>query len=255
MRKVTEVSLDVLTRPGRYRDVAPHLRVKEVYAGEGDGAAATWSATILTRRRGRRPSRARLLEVVRAETAALDVRQADHPKKACELMASRRFGRYLRMDARGRLSIDTTKVAAEAKYDGKFVVTTNDDTLDAADVALGYRSMTLIEGCFRWMKTTGAADPADLPLALASDFIAHAKLRVLALLLERAARSGVSRHGGLIVILLDQVKVVRYRMHAKTIEQQSGDCSIANILRSLGVPLPKRILEVSDEVHAPRLKP
>src|SRR5215831_17890649 len=36
MRKVTEVSLDVLTRPGRYRDVAPHLRVKEVYVGEGE---------------------------------------------------------------------------------------------------------------------------------------------------------------------------------------------------------------------------
>ena len=36
MRKVTEVSLDVLTRPSRYRDVAPHLRVKEVYVGEGE---------------------------------------------------------------------------------------------------------------------------------------------------------------------------------------------------------------------------
>src|SRR5262249_58404837 len=98
---------------------------------------------------------ARLLEVVQAELAALDVRQADPPKKACELMASRRFGRYLRMDARGRLSLDTTKVTAEAKYDGKFVVTTNDDTLDAAEVALGYTSMMLIEGCFRRMKTTG----------------------------------------------------------------------------------------------------
>jgi hypothetical protein len=53
-------------------------------------------------------------------------------------MASRHFRRYLRMDARGRLSLDTAKVAAEAKYDGKFVVTTNDDTLDAEDVALGY---------------------------------------------------------------------------------------------------------------------
>jgi len=59
------------------------------------------------------------------------------------------------MDTHGRLSLDTAKVAMEAKYDGKFVVTTNDDTLDAEDVALGYTSMTLIEGCFRRMKTTG----------------------------------------------------------------------------------------------------
>jgi hypothetical protein len=41
----------------------------------------------------------------------------DHPKKACELMASRRFGRYLTMDARGRLCIHAAKVATEAKYD------------------------------------------------------------------------------------------------------------------------------------------
>ena len=47
--------------------------------------------------------RERLLDVVRAELTALDTRQADHPKRACELLASRRFGRYLQMDARGRL--------------------------------------------------------------------------------------------------------------------------------------------------------
>src|SRR4029453_3377676 len=152
MRKVTEVSLDVLTRPGRYRDVAPHLRVKEVYVGEGERRRRYVVCHNPDEAAREQAHRARLLELGRA---ALHVRQADNPKRACEVMTSRRFGRYLRMDARGRLSLDTTKVAAEAKYDGKFVVTTNDDTLDAADVALGYTSMTLIEGCFRRMKTTG----------------------------------------------------------------------------------------------------
>jgi len=48
--------------------------------------------------------------------------------------------------------------------------------------------------------------------------------------------------------------VVRYRMHGKTIVQSTQvTAPIADILRSLGVPLPKRILEVSDEAHAPRL--
>jgi transposase len=186
MRKVTEVSLDVLTRPGRYRDVAPNLRVKEVYGGEGERRRRDVVCHNRDEAAREQAHRARLLEVVRAELAALDVRQADHPKKACELMASRRFGRYLRMDARGRLSIDTTKVAAEAKYDGKFVVTTNDDTLDAADVALGYRSMTLIEGCFRRMKTTGL-QTRPIYHWRSRRIIAHVKLCVLALLLERAA--------------------------------------------------------------------
>jgi len=178
--------------------------------------------------------------------AALDARQADHPKKACELMASRRFGRYLRMDARGRLSIDTTKVAAEAKYDGKFVVTTNDDTLDAEDVALGYTSMTLIEGCFRRMKTTGL-QTRPIYHWRSHRIIAHVKLCVLALLLERAAELRCQQTWRTIRHTLDQLKVVRYRMHGKTILQSTQVTSpLAKILRSLHIPLPKKILEVSD---------
>jgi transposase len=253
MRKVTEVSLDVLTRPGRYRAVAPHLRVKEVYVGEGERRRRYVVCHNPDEATREQAHRARLLEVVRAELAALDVRQADHPKKACELMASRRFGRYLRMDARGRLSIDMTKVAAEAKYDGKFVVTTNDDTLDAADVALGYRSMTLIEGCFRRMKTTGL-QTRPIYHWRPHRIIAHVKLCVLALLLERAAELRCQQTWRTIRHTLDQLKVVRYRMHGKTIVQSTQvTAPIADILRSLGVPLPKRILEVSDEAHAPGL--
>jgi hypothetical protein len=190
--------------------------------------------------------RARLLALVRAELAALDARHADHPKRACELMASRRFGRYLRMDAHGRLSLDTTKVAAEAKYDGKFVVTTNDDTLDAEDVALGYTSMMLIEGCFRRMKTTGL-QTRPIYHWRSHRIIAHVKLCVLALLLERAAEIRGQQTWRTIRHTLDQLKVVRYRMQGKTILQSTQVTSpLAKILRSLGIPLPKKILEVSD---------
>jgi transposase len=253
MRKVTEVSLDVLTRPGRYRDVAPNLRVKEVYVGEGERRRRYVICHNPEEEAREQAHRARLLERVRAELAALDVRQADHPKKACELMASRRFGRYLRMDARGRLSIDTTKVAAEAKYDGKFVVTTNDDTLDAADVALGYRSMTLIEGCFRRMKTTGL-QTRPIYHWRARRIIAHVKLCVLALLLERAAEIRCQQTWRTIRHTLDQLQVVRYRMHGKTIVQSTRvTAPLADILRRLGVPLPQRILEVADEAHASSL--
>lgn len=253
MRKVTEVSLDVLTRPGRYRDVAPNLRVKEVYVGEGERRRRYVICHNPEEEAREQAHRARLLELVRAELAALDVRQADHPKKACELMASRRFGRYLRMDARGRLSIDTTKVAAEAKYDGKFVVTTNDDTLDAADVALGYRSMTLIEGCFRRMKTTGL-QTRPIYHWRARRIIAHVKLCVLALLLERAAEIRGQQTWRTIRHTLDQLQVVRYRMHGKTIVQSTRvTAPLADILRRLGVALPQRILEVADEAHASSL--
>jgi transposase len=253
MRQVTEVSLDVLTRPGRYRDVAPHLRVKEVYVGEGERRRRYVVCHNPDEATREQAYRARLLELVRAARAALAVRQADHPKKAGELLASRRFGRYLRLDARGRLSLATTQVAAAAKEDGTCVVTTNDETLAAADVALGYTSMTLIEGCFRRMQTTGL-QTRPIYHGRPHRIIAHVKLCVLALLLERAAEIRCQQTWRTIRHTLDQLKVVRYPMHGKTMVQSTQvTAPIAEILRSLGVPLPQRILEVSDEAHAPGL--
>jgi transposase len=246
MRKVTEVPLEVLARAGRYRDVAANLRVKEVYVGTGERRRRYLVCHNPEEAAREQAHRDRLLELMRAELAALDTRQANHPKKACELMASRRFGRYLTMDARGRLSINATKVTAEAKYDGKFVLTTNDDTLDAEDVALGYKSMMLIEGCFRRMKTTGL-QTRPVYHWKPHRIIAHVKLCVLALLLERAAEIRCQDTWRNIRQALDQLQVVRYRMHGKTIVQSTQmPPTLGKILGSLRVPLPKKILEVSD---------
>jgi transposase len=250
MRQGTEVSLDVLTRPGRYRDVAPHLRGKEVYIGEGARRRRYVVCHNPDEAAREQAQRARLLEVVQAELAALDVRQADHPKKACALLAARRFGRYLRREARGRLSIDTTKVAAEAQYAGKFVVTPNDDTLDTADVALGYPSMRLSEGCFRRMTTTGL-QTRPIYHWRSRRIIAHVKLCVLALLRERAAEIRCQQTWRTIRHTLAPWQVVRYRMHGKTIVQSTRvTAPLAALLRSLGMPLPQRILAVSDEAPA-----
>src|SRR6266850_3860155 len=246
MRKVTEVPLEGLTRAGRYRDVAHNLRVKEVYVGTGERRHRYVVCDHPDEAKREQAHRERLLDVVRAELAALDTRQADHPKRACELLASRRFGRSLQMDARGRLRINATKVAGEAKYDGKVVVTTNDDTLDAEDIALGYTSMMLIEGCFRRMKTTGL-QTRPIYHWRPHRIIAHVKLCVLALLLERAAELRGQQTWRTIRHTLDQVKVVRYRMHGKTILQSTQVTSpMAAILRRLGIPPPQKILEVSD---------
>jgi transposase len=244
MRQVTEVPLDVFPRAGRYRDVAHTLRVKEVSVGEGERRRRYLVCHNPDEAAREQAHRARLLELVRAELATLDARQADHPKNACELLAARRFGRDLQMDARGRLRIETTKVAAEAKEEGKFVGTTNEDTLDAENVALGYTSMLVIEGCFRRMQTTGLQTrPIDhwRPHRI----IAHVKLGVLAVLLERAVEIQGQQTWRTIRQTLDPLKVVRYRRQGKTMVQSTQVTSpIAEILQRLGMPLPKKILEV-----------
>ena len=103
------------------------------------------------------------------------------------------------------------------------------------------------------MKTTGL-QTRPIYHWRAHRIIAHVKLCVLALLLERAAEIRCQQTWRTIRHTLEQLKVVRYRMHGKTIVQSTRVTTpLAALLRSLGMPLPQRILEVSDEAHAPDL--
>jgi len=157
MRRVKEVETEVLTRPGRYRTVADNLRVKEVWVGQGERRRRYVLCLNPDEAERQRCHREEVLEALRAELALLEQRGDRHPKAACALMASRRFARYLGTDGRGRPCLDNAKVQAAAAFDGKFVVITNDDTLSAEDVALGYKGAWIIEACFRKMKQRGLA--------------------------------------------------------------------------------------------------
>jgi transposase len=104
LRQVTAVPLAGLTRAGRYRDVAHHLRGKEVSGGTGERRRRYGVCDNPDAAKREQAHRERLLDVVRAELPALDTRPAEHPKRACERLAARRVGRDLQMEARGRLT-------------------------------------------------------------------------------------------------------------------------------------------------------
>ena len=72
-----------------------------------------------------------------------------------------------------------------AKLDGKFVVHSNDDTLTAADMALGYKQLQRVEQAWRTLKSGLRLRPVYhwAPHRIH----AHVALTVLALLLERVA--------------------------------------------------------------------
>jgi hypothetical protein len=76
-------------------------------------------------------------------------------------------------------------VAAAERLDGKFVVHSNDDTLSAADMALGYKQLQRVEEAWRSMKSGLRLRPV---FHWAPHRIhAHVAITVLALLLERVA--------------------------------------------------------------------
>ncbi len=95
MRRVRDIEDEVLTRPGRYKQVADNLQVKEVWVGDGERRKRYVLCLNPQEAERERARRAQLLVELEAELALLEQRQEDHPKAACELMASRRYGRYL----------------------------------------------------------------------------------------------------------------------------------------------------------------
>ena len=249
MRKVKEIELEVLTRPGRYRPVAHNLQVKEVVVGEGERRHRYVLCLNPEEAERQRLHREQVLTELAAELNLLREREDDHPKAACTLLTSRRYGRYLTPDYLGRPRLDAAKVKAAEKFDGKFVVITNDDTLTAEDVALGYKGGWIIESCFRRMKQTGL-EVRPMFHWTPRRIEAHVRLCVLALQMQRAAEIRCSLPWSRIAHELAALKAVRYRAGDRTIVQRGKIAdSLGGILKKLGISAPKRILSVSDPVE------
>jgi Transposase DDE domain len=239
--RVKEIRDEVLSHPGRYAGITPTLRAKEVVLGEGERRRRYILCLNEEEAAKQRWRRAEILKTLEAELASL---KEDHPKAACRLLASKRFGPYLGQDDQGRPYLDRDKVRRAEQLDGKFVLTTNDDTLSVADIALGYKGMWVIESCFRRMKTTGLA-VRPMFHWMPHRITAHVKLCVLALMIQRAAELATGLPWRQLAGLLERLKAIRYTSEGRTIVQATAiGPELAEVLKKLDVAPPKPILAV-----------
>lgn len=245
MRAGDEVTKEVLTRPGRYHEVAGNLQVKEVIVGDGERRRRYVVCHNPQEAERQKRHRAKVLDELRAELATLrpPSKGAKHSKRTCELLTTERYGRYLRQTKGGALRISRAAIAAEEKLDGKWVVTSNDDTLTAEDLALGYKQLMRVEECWRTMKSGLRTRPAFHWRA--HRICAHISLCVLALLLERVAEIRVGDTWRNIVARIDSVKVVEYERAGARIQQTTelrGE--VPALLRRLKVEPPPKLHQV-----------
>jgi transposase len=249
--KLKEVQEEVLARPGRFRVINATLEVKEVVVGEGERRRRYFVCRNQEEADRQRQHRRELLTALKAELARLDPDAAAHSKRACELVASARYGRYLVRGPGGRLAIDPAAVRAAARMDGKYVLLTNDDTLTPEDVALGYKSMMIIEACFRRMKTTGLRIRPVYHWT-PHRIVSHVKLCVLALLVQRAAEIRTGDTWRNLRLALDEIKAVRYQVRGTTIVQSTRLTPRATaILKMLKISPPSRVLAVEKPPPTP----
>lgn len=243
MGKLTEVKEEVLTRAGRFHKVTDSLEVKEVVVGEGERRRRYIVCRNLQEVERQRAHREEILAELQREIERLDPHTPEHTKRACELLAARRYGRYLTRTG-GRLLINAEAVQQAERMDGKYVLLTNDDTLTPEDVGQGYKAMMIIEACFRRMKTTGLRIRPVYHWT-AHRIVSHVKLCVLALLLQRVAEIRTGESWRKIRLTLDEIKAVRYRVSGTTIVQSTRlSAQAATMLKKLRISPPKRILAV-----------
>lgn len=241
IRAGDEVTTQVLTRAGRYQAVVENLRVKEVWVGDGERRQRYVLCHNPIEAARQRKHRAEVLAVLEEELRSLSKPKGkEHSKRICALVTSERFGRYLRQTKGGLLRIDRGQVAREAKFDGKWVVTSNDDTLSAEDLALGYKQLMRVEECWRSMKSGLRMRPVfhSVPHRIE----AHVKLCVLALLLERVAEIRAGDTWRNLLAQLDTIKVVEYlRGEARVRQTTEVRPEVEALLKKLGVPNPPKL--------------
>jgi hypothetical protein len=149
----TEVRDAVLAAGGRFRvvhgprqraDEPAPLKVKNVYV-EGRRYVVCVNAEEVESDRARREA---IVASLREHLTRGD--------KA--LVGNKGYRRYLKVEGEGHFALDEAKLAEEARYDGTWVLRTNTE-LPAADVALQYKRLWMVEHWFRACKSLLATRP------------------------------------------------------------------------------------------------
>jgi len=161
MRDKAGDAAEALSRQGRYTTVTEHLKVKEATLDSTPGvrwivchntaeaakdkatrdtAIERLEAELATIATARDKATAALKTATTAKAKArLTAELAGHTKAECALREHPTLGRWLRQTSSGRLVIDRAEVAAEAKLDGKYLLSTSDPHLTPAQVASAQR--------------------------------------------------------------------------------------------------------------------
>ena len=146
LRNVKKVRREVLGRAGRYHEVTPKssnakapapLKVKQVIL---DGRRYVVCLNDDQAKKDRHDRQA----IVAALREAM--KRGDK-----SLVGNKGYRRYLKKPAE-HFAIDDAKIKQEARYDGKWVLTTNTN-LTPAETALKYKQLWMVESIFRSMKS------------------------------------------------------------------------------------------------------
>jgi len=236
MRSSKEAREEVMGRAGRYHEVHPWsadpkapspLKVKEVWVGERRYVVCQNEAQA---RKDRQDREAIVVALEEALTAGDK-----------SLVGNQGYRKFLRPTGGEHFAIDQDKVVEEARYDGKWVLTTNTE-LSASEAALKYKQLWMVEDIFRSMKSL----LETRPIYHRSDetIRGHVFCSFLALVLrkeleDRLAAKGWSLEWADVVSDLDRLQEVEMSLEGKSwVVRTETTGTVGKVFQACGVALP-----------------
>jgi len=259
MRKQQEVSREVLSRGGRYQTVHPPrtkrkdrspLKVKEVVV------AGRRYVVCLNDEEARKDAHDR--EAIVASLRE-QLKQGDK-----SLVGNRGYRKYLKQ-SKAKFEVDEAKIKQEARFDGKWVLRTNTD-LPAADVALKYKQLWMVEHVFRSTKSILQTRP--IWHKCDETIRGHVFCSFLALVLRKELDDRLAQHGHKlewedVIRDLGRLQYAKVEQNGKRFllrSEAQGTCG--RVFAAAGVALPPTVQQIEAPNHAdapcpkpPRLVP
>ncbi len=243
MATVAEIKKEVLSQPGRFTAIKDNLQAKEVVIGDGERRRRYILCYNPKEAERQRLHREKIVSFLEKELA----RHGDHSissQWAIDFLASKRYKRYVRTTKGGKIRIDRGAIREAARYDGKWVLETNDDTISLEDAALGYKSLLIIEQCFRSMKRT-QIQMVPMYHWAPRRIEAHVKICVLSLLLERVAELKFGESWAKIRNSLSRLQATEFRNEKHSffqINEARDDCR--KLMKKLSIPIPPKVFGI-----------
>jgi transposase len=241
MRKVNEIKGDVLSHPGRYREVYPQgkyckdpapLKAKEVFLN------GNRYIVCLNSRQARKDAQDR-----QSIIESLKDKIKTDPKS---LIGNKGYRKYLKIN-RDSVSIDQAKIEHESRFDGKWVLITNTN-FSADQVAIKYKELWQVEQVFRDVKSVLETRPVYHQRA--ENIRGHMFCSFLALVLRkelgrRLEEAGHSFEWADIKQDLKSLQEVVIEDNGKSLALRTecvGTCG--KVFQAMGVAIPPTIREV-----------
>ena len=250
MASVTEVKRDVLTRAGRYTAIKDNLKAKEVIVGEGERRRRYILCYNPKEAERQKKHREEIVTLLEKELEKHRSREAT-AQWAIDLLASHRYKRYLTIIKSKNIRIDRKSIREAEKYDGKWVLETNDDTISTEDAACGYKGLMIIERCFRTLKRTQIKMTPMFhwtPRRIET----HVKICILALLVERIAEISCKEPWSRIQRKLEELQISLFNTpEYRFFRRNEISTNARNILKALEISTPKLVMGVEKLPKSP----